>query len=354
VSTQPPSRYSVTRSELEALLDDWGEPRYRATQTWDALYRSARRLEDATELPRVLRDRLVAALPLSLEPVRAVVSSDGTMKWLWSCVRDSAQIETVLMPAATRATVCVSSQAGCAMACTFCATGQAGFERHLDAGEIVEQVMRAGHDSPVRVSNVVFMGMGEPLANYDATWAAIERLHDDAGISARRITVSTVGVVSGIHRLARERLPVTLAVSLHAAGDAERSELVPLNPIADVLDAAAEFAGARGRRVTFEYACIAGVNDSREAADALGRLLAPFPGAGGAHVNLIPLNSTSGYDGTSSRAAPLRTFAATLRSHGVAATIRRNRGADIAAACGQLRTRDAIPRVLPRSARMAT
>jgi len=357
VSTQPPSRYGVTHAELVTLLDDWSEPTYRAAQTWDALHRSARPLEDATDLPRELRDRLAVALPLSLEPIRAAVSSDGTTKWLWSCARDGAQIETVLMPTATRATVCVSSQAGCAMACTFCATGQAGFQRHLDTGEIVEQVMRAAHESPVRVSNVVFMGMGEPLANYDATWEAIERLHDNAGVSARRITVSTVGVVPGIRRLARERLPVTLAVSLHAAGDAERSELVPLNrryPIAEVLDAAAEFAAARGRRVTFEYACIAGVNDSLEAAHALGRLLASFPGAGGAHVNLIPLNSTSHYDGTSSRAAPLRAFAGTLRSHGVAATIRRNRGADIAAACGQLRTRDAIPQVLPPSARMAT
>ena len=156
------------------------------------------------------------------------------------------------------------------MACTFCATGQAGFERHLDAGEIVEQVLRAAHASPQRVSNVVFMGMGEPLANYDDTWAAVERLHDDVGLSARRITVSTVGVVPGdAPARGRKTLPVTLAVSLHAATDDElRSELVPLNrryPIAEVLDAAAEFAGAKGRRVTFEYACIAGVNDSRRA-----------------------------------------------------------------------------------------
>ena len=144
-------------------------------------------------------------------------TDDMTTKWLWACNRDGAQIETVLMRIPDAATVCVSSQAGCAMACTFCATGQAGFERHLDAGEIVEQVMRAAHASPQRVRNVVFMGMGEPLANYDATWAAIERLHDDVGISARRITVSTVGVVPGIRRLASERLPVTLAVSLHAS-----------------------------------------------------------------------------------------------------------------------------------------
>jgi 23S rRNA (adenine2503-C2)-methyltransferase len=357
VTAPPPSRYGVARADLAALLDGWGEPAYRVTQAWDVLYRAARPLEHATALPHALRNRLVETLPLLLDPVRELTSNDGTTKWLWACARDGAQIETVLMPTATRATVCVSSQAGCAMACTFCATGQAGFERHLTAGEIVEQVMRAAHQSRVRVSNVVFMGMGEPLANYDATWDAVERLHDDVGVSARRITVSTVGVVPGIRRLAREPLPVTLAVSLHAASDAERSELVPLNrryPIAEVLDAAADFAAARGRRVTFEYACIAGVNDSTEVAEALARLLAGFPGAGGAHVNLIPLNDTAGYAGEASRAARLRAFAATLRSRGVAATVRRNRGADIAAACGQLRTRDAIPRVPPPSARMAT
>ena len=169
-----------------------------------------------------------------------------TTKWLWSAGDDGAQVETVLMRTESRATVCVSSQAGCAMACTFCATGQAGFERHLDAGEIVEQVVRAQHGSPQRVSNVVFMGMGEPLANYDSVWAAVERIHGDLGISARHITVSTVGVVPGMMRLARESLPVTLAVSLHAADDDLRRTLVPLDDrysIDAVLDAAAEVAG---------------------------------------------------------------------------------------------------------------
>src|SRR5262249_28954764 len=156
-------------------------------------------------------------LPLALEVVTYLTAHDAmTTKWLWSCARDGAQVETVLMHYPERATVCVSSQAGCAMACTFCATGQAGFERHLDAGEIVEQVVRAAHSSPQRIGNVVFMGMGEPLANYDNTWAAVERIHDDLGVSARRITVSTVGVAPAIRRLAGEALPVTLAVSLHA------------------------------------------------------------------------------------------------------------------------------------------
>ena len=153
-----------------------------------------------------------------------------TTKWLWACARDDAQIETVLMRYPERATVCVSSQAGCAMGCTFCATGQAGFERHLDVGEIVEQVLRAAHASPQRVSNVVFMGMGEPLANYDTTWAAIHRLHDDLGLSARRITISTVGVAPAMRRLAHEDLPVTLAVSLHAPTDDERERARAAQP----------------------------------------------------------------------------------------------------------------------------
>ncbi len=174
-------------------------------------------------MPRALRDRLAVELPEALRVVAEQTAADEmTSKWLWECVDDGAQVETVLMRYPDRATVCVSSQAGCAMGCTFCATGQEGFERHLTADEIVEQVLRAQHASPQRVGNVVFMGMGEPLANYEPVRDAIVRLHDDVGISARRITVSTVGVVPGIRRLADEDLPVTLAVSLHAPSDEER------------------------------------------------------------------------------------------------------------------------------------
>jgi 23S rRNA (adenine2503-C2)-methyltransferase len=349
-------RYGIDRDELDALLVEWGEPRYRSEQVWRALYGQPQPIEDATALPRALRDRLVEALPLALVELTTSTAVDGmTTKWLWGCERDGAQIETVLMRYPERATVCVSSQAGCAMGCTFCATGQAGFERHLEPGEIVEQVARAAHASPQRVSNVVFMGMGEPLANYENTWTAIERLHDDVGLSARRITVSTVGIVPAIRRLAGERLPVTLAVSLHAATDTERDALIPVNrryPIVEVLDAAAELAGSKGRRVTFEYACIAGVNDSRRHAEQLGGLLGAFPGVGGAHVNLIPLNATDGYSGSPSSGLALRQFAERLRSHGVSATVRRNRGTDIAAACGQLRSRSAMPRTGRGSARM--
>jgi 23S rRNA (adenine2503-C2)-methyltransferase len=265
-----------------------------------------------------------------------------TRKWLWRATDESApaQVETVLMRYPDRATVCVSSQAGCAMGCTFCATGQAGFERHLGADEIVEQVVRAAHDLPQRIGNVVFMGMGEPLANLDAVWAAIERLHGAFGISARHITVSTVGVVPGMRALAERPLPVTLAVSLHAPDDALRSELVPLNhryPISEVLDAARNHVLARGRRVTFEYACIDSVNDHPHQARALAGRLQGFPG--GAHVNLIPLNATGGFAGRPSRRERIVEFAETLRSAGVTATLRRNRGTEIDAACGQLRAR---------------
>jgi 23S rRNA (adenine2503-C2)-methyltransferase len=334
-------RYGATADDLARWLAEAGEPRYRLDQVVDALYRRRTPLEDATALPQALRDRLAEAFPLALEPVVVSTGDNGqTTKWLWRAA-GGAEIETVLMRYPTRATVCVSSQAGCAMACTFCATGQAGFERNLGPGEIVEQVLRAAHESPQPVTNVVFMGMGEPLANYNATWSAVERLHEHLGLSARHLTVSTVGIVPGIRRLARERLPVTLAVSLHAPTDTLRETMVPVNrryPLAELMDAAEEFGAARGRRVTFEYACIDRVNDHPEHAESLVRLLRPL-GALGSHVNLIPLNATSGYPGHAPDRTRLQAFAAALRRGGLRATVRRNRGTDIDAACGQLRFR---------------
>jgi 23S rRNA (adenine2503-C2)-methyltransferase len=246
--------------------------------------------------------------------------------------------------------VCVSSQAGCAMGCGFCATGQAGFARNLSVGEIVEQVVRAGAArrggnapaararpgaAPARPANVVFMGMGEPLANYPRVWAAVERMHDDLGISARHITVSTVGVVPGIRRLAGEDLPVNLAVSLHAANDRLRDSLVPINrryPLSAVLDACRAYRRAKGRRLSFEWALISGVNDREGDAAELAEVALPL----GAHVNLIPLNPTPGWPAVGSAPAVVRTFRDRLISLGVNATVRRNRGTDIDAACGQL------------------
>ena len=338
------TRYGVSRDDLAALLDDL--PRYRVDQVWSGLYEQLADPAELTSLPKGLRADLSAALPLALEVVAEQVSDGGeTVKWLWR-LADGRQVETVLMHYADRSTVCVSSQAGCAMGCGFCATGQAGFDRHLTAGEIVEQVVRAGRrarDDGRRLSNVVFMGMGEPLANYDPTWAAIERLHTDVGLSARHLTVSTVGIVPGIRRLASEALPVNLAVSLHAADDDLRNELVPINrryPLSTLMDACAGYLLAKGRRLSFEWALIDGVNDRPRDAGLLverARSL-PLP----AHVNLIPLNPTPGYAVRGSSAKRVREFRDELRAGGVNATVRRTRGTEIDAACGQLRaTHDA-------------
>ena len=210
------TRYAATEDDLAGWIEGAGAPRYRVDQVFDALYRQRIPLEDASSLPRALRTELAEAFPLALDPIVESTGDDGeTVKWLWRCRSDGAQIETVLMRYPERATVCVSSQAGCAMGCTFCATGQAGFVRHLDAGEIVEQVVRAAHASPQPVNNVVFMGMGEPLANYDATWAAVERLHGDLGLSARHITISTVGDRAR-HPAARDRVAAGHARDLAA------------------------------------------------------------------------------------------------------------------------------------------
>src|SRR5271157_193062 len=223
-----PAPYDLTRDELVRLLD--GEPAYRQHQVWEGLHARVQRPEDMTELPAALRGTLAAALPPALHEVSRRTADGGqTTKWLWA-LHDDARVETVLMHYPDRVTVCVSTQAGCAMACQFCATGQAGFRRHLSEGEIVEQVAVAMREArPRRLSNVVFMGMGEPLANYDRVWGAVVRLNGEMGLSARHLTLSTVGMVPGIRRLAAEALPVNLAVSLHAANDSLRDELVPIN-----------------------------------------------------------------------------------------------------------------------------
>lgn len=332
------SRYGVTRDELAELLD--GEPRYRLDQLWSGLYEQLADPADITNLPKGLRARLDEALPTELTSVTESVSDKGdTVKFLWE-LDGGSRVETVLMLYPDRATVCVSSQAGCAMACGFCATGQAGFTRHLTVGEIVEQVVRASQRAKAsgrRVSNIVFMGMGEPMANLDPVWAAVERIHGDLGLSARHITISTVGLIPGIKRLADLPLPVNLAVSLHAANDELRDELAPINrryPIDDLIDACADYLSVKNRRVSFEWAMIDGVNDRQSDADelaALCRRLRPS-----AHVNLIPLNPTPGYP---TRGTPLKRvyeFRDRLDDRGANATVRQNRGTDIDAACGQL------------------
>jgi len=335
------SRYDLSFDEIAALLAEHGEPAYRARQVWEGLYRHGRAPAELTTLPKSLRADLAtdARLAASLTPAYESVSDDGaTVKWLWS-LADGRQVESVLMHYPGRSTVCVSSQAGCAMACGFCATGQAGFDRHLRVGEIVEQVVRASAAAAAsgrRLSNVVFMGMGEPMANYDAVMTAVGRLHRDLELSARHITISTVGIIPGIRRLADEALPVNLAVSLHAANDALRDELVPINrryPLEALRDACAAYLDATNRRLSFEWALIDGVNDR----DRDARELAGYAGSLGAHVNLIPLNPTPGYPTRGSSVVRVRAFAHELRALGINATVRQNRGTEIDAACGQLR-----------------
>ncbi|HET9559050.1 MAG TPA: 23S rRNA (adenine(2503)-C(2))-methyltransferase RlmN [Actinomycetota bacterium] len=339
------SRYDVTRAELTELLD--GEPSYRTQQVWHGLYRELADPADITVLPRVLREHLDSALPPALTEVTERTSDAGdTVKLLWRLF-DGVLIETVLMLYPDRATVCISTQAGCAMACGFCATGQAGFTRHLSTGEIVEQVVRVGRRSRElgrRLSNVVFMGMGEPLANLDRVWPAVERLHDDLGLSARHLTLSTVGLVPGIDRLAAAALPVNLAVSLHAANDALRDSLVPINrryPLDDLMAACARYLVAKGRRLSFEWALIDGINDRGIDAAELAARCRSLPI--GAHVNLIPLNPTPGWPTRGTSPTGVRLFRDRLLASGVNATIRRNRGTDIEAACGQLAAVAAAP-----------
>jgi 23S rRNA (adenine2503-C2)-methyltransferase len=329
-----PAPYDLTREELAGILE--GEPAYRAHQVWDGLHARVQRPEEMTELPAALRGVLADALPPALREVSRQSADGGeTTKWLWA-LDDGANVETVLMQYPDRVTVCVSTQAGCAMACQFCATGQSGFQRQLSQGEIVEQVAVAMRESGSRrVSNVVFMGMGEPLANYDRVWGAVVRLHGDMGLSARHLTLSTVGIVPGIRRLAAETLPVNLAVSLHAANDVLRDELVPINrryPLEMLAEACTDYVRASGRRLSIEWAMIDNVNDRSSDAAELASFARPL----GAHVNLIPLNPTPGYPVVGSSREQVRGFRDQLVALGVNATIRVTRGAEIDAACGQL------------------
>lgn len=332
------TRYGAEVDDLERLLA--GEPAYRVRQVWSGLYAELREPAEMTNLPKALRGRVDEALPLALEPVTESTSDRGdTVKFLWR-LHDGHPIETVLMLYRDRATVCVSTQAGCAMACGFCATGQAGFARHLDVGEIVEQVVRAARRARLldrRVSNVVYMGMGEPLANEEPVWQSLGRLHADVGLSARHLTVSTVGIVPGIRRLAARPLPVNLAVSLHAANDALRDALVPINrryPIDALMEACRDYLLAKGRRLSFEWAMIEGVNDRSSDAVELADLCRSLPLT--AHVNLIPLNPTPGYAVRGSSRGHVYSFRDQLEGLGVNATVRQNRGTEIDAACGQL------------------
>ena len=354
---RPPRHLAdLSPSERADVVRELGLPAFRARQL--STHYFERLVDDPatmTDLPAVGRDELVAGLlPTLLTPVNQRTADQGTtVKTLWRLF-DGALVESVLMRYPGRVTMCVSSQAGCGMNCPFCATGQAGLTRNMSAGEIVEQVMAGARalargevaggreDSPARVSNVVFMGMGEALANYKAAIGAIRRLTDPTpdglGMSARGITMSTVGLVPAIDKLAGEGIPVTLALSLHAPDDELRNELVPINTrwsVAEALDAARRYFDTTGRRVSIEYALIKDINDQAWRADQLGKLL-NVRGRGWVHVNPIPLNPTPGSKWTASDPKVERAFVAALEARGIPTTIRDTRGQEIDGACGQL------------------
>ncbi len=338
--------YDLDHEQLAALLASWGQPAYRARQIQEWLYKhKAVSIEQMTTLPKTLRERLAAETRIGdLELVEEQYSTDGqTVKRLFS-LPDGQLIESVLMEYDDgRRTACISTQAGCAMGCVFCATGQMGFARHLTDSEIIEQALYFARQLEAegdRLSNIVLMGMGEPLHNYDNTLRAIHRLNDPDGlnIGQRHITLSTVGLAPAIRRFADEGLQAGLAVSLHAATDAERSALLPVNrryPIKELLDAVRYYIEKSGRRVTFEWALIRGENDTIEQARALGKLLHGLL----CHVNMIPLNPTGGYDGAPSDPERVEAFQSELARHGVRSTVRVRRGIDIQAGCGQLKTK---------------
>ncbi|GAB4548905.1 MAG: 23S rRNA (adenine(2503)-C(2))-methyltransferase RlmN [Anaerolineae bacterium] len=342
---QPIQLLDLTKDELRALLAGWGEPRYRADQIWGWLYhRFATSPHEMTDLPTALRDRLEADTCLNpLEPLATLDSKDRQTRKTLFALADGPQVEAVLMRYARRRTLCISTQAGCAIGCPFCATGQAGFDRNLSAGEIVAQVLFYARLLAVegeRVTNIVFMGMGEPLANYEATWAAIRRLNDATGfgLAARAMTLSTVGLAPGIRRMSQEPEQVGLAVSLHAPTDELRDRLVPINrryPLARLMEVCREYIAATRRRVSFEYALMEGINDGDEQARQLADLLKGML----AHVNLIPLNPTSDSPYRGSSRTRVRAFQSVLEDRGLPVTVRMRRGIDIQAGCGQLRAR---------------
>lgn len=335
--------YALTPLELKSLVAELGEKPFRARQLWKWMY--DKRVDDfaaMTDLPKHFIDRLSQHASLgSLELIARQHSADGTEKRLYQ-LADGQLIESVLMPYEDqRKTACLSSQAGCAMGCVFCATGQMGFARNLSAEEIFEQAMRFARDLATqgeRLSNIVLMGMGEPFHNYEATMQAIRQFMDRLGVGARHITVSTVGLAPQIRRFADEGLQVNLAVSLHKSEDGARSALMPVNrrwPIDELISACRYYTARTNRRITIEWAAIAGENDGPDEAHKLGRLLAGLL----CQVNIIPLNTTDEYRGAPADSDSIDKFRRILKHYEVASTVRMRRGIDIDAGCGQLKTR---------------
>jgi len=341
-----PLIYDLNFEQLIEFLDRNNFPKFRAEQIWQGLYQHLwNSTAQFTTLPKSLKDLLDNHFRFTgLESKKVIQSQDHettkTLFYLW----DGKAIESVLMKYNTRRTLCISTQAGCAMGCVFCATGQMGFKRHLTSGEIIEQVLfyaRHLQQSGEQVTNVVLMGMGEPFHNYDATMEAIDRLNLPLGLNlgARRFTISTVGLVPMIDKFANENRQVNLAISLHAANDEERSKLLPINkkyPLEVLLQSCRNYVTKTHRRITFEWALIAGKNDSEQTAKELAALLRGIL----CHVNVIPLNPTTQYAGNPSSQASAQKFKEILEKQGIPCTIRIRRGMDIQAGCGQLATLD--------------
>jgi 23S rRNA (adenine2503-C2)-methyltransferase len=351
-STGPikPLIYDLDLTDLETTFESWGQPKYRASQVWQGLYHQFwTKPDDFTALPLPLRQKLAEQFDFShLAPGKVLQSKDGeTQKTLFH-LPGGAAIEAVLMRYANRRTLCISTQAGCAMGCVFCATGQMGLRSNLSSGEIVEQVLyyaRQLHGEGDQVTNIVIMGMGEPFHNYDASMAAIDRLNQPQGyhFGARRFTVSTVGLIPAIQRFTSEGRQVNLAISLHAADDALRNSLLPINrkyPLKDLIQACQEYVDTTHRRISFEWALIQDTNDSLEQARKLAQLLQVFRRGAATlcHVNIIPLNPTRAYRGKATTRDQAIPFKDELEKHHIPCTIRIRRGIDIQAGCGQLAT----------------
>lgn len=362
VDSPPHSAFEYTLQGWKELLLSWGQPAFRAGQIYRQIYvRMAGSFGEMSDLPVTLRQKLAETIPFgSLKVERVIQGDDGLTRKALLRLPEGHPAETVLMVYADRATVCVSSQSGCPMACSFCATGKLGFLHDLTAGQIVEQVLWAertmremaasGADFPKALSrnkeghwltNIVFMGMGEPFNNFDNWWGSVERLHDPEGynMGARNMTVSTVGLIPGIKKLGECDLPVNLAVSLHAPNDEMRSGMMPVNrryPVADLVAAVREYAEKTGRRVSFEYVLLQEQNDSPEQARELARLLSQGRGHLLCHVNLIPWNPIPGTPLNRSTRQRVVAFQAELEKSGIPCTVRVERGIDIGAACGQL------------------
>jgi 23S rRNA (adenine2503-C2)-methyltransferase len=343
-----PLFYDLDLIELSSILASWDEPDYRANQVWQGIYKNLKASpEGIPNIPKSLRQKLLEEFSFSyLKPVKTLSSKDGeTTKMLFK-LPDNNSIETVLMTYYQRNTICISTQAGCAMGCVFCATGQMGFGRNLSSGEIIEQVLFFARELlslGKRIRNVVLMGMGEPFHNYEATMEAVDRLNhvDGMNLGARRFTISTVGLVPMIRRFTNERRQINLAVSLHAIDDELRSSMIPLNkkyPVEQVLQSCLDYVKITHRRVTFEWALINGINDSSQQAMELGHRLRGFilEGAPLCHVNVIPLNPTSGFAGKATTRERAIAFKSELERLNIPCTIRVRRGIDINAGCGQL------------------